>query len=862
MAHDVFVSHSAKDKTTADAVCAKLESHGIRCWIAPRDILPGHDWGGSIIKAINGARAMVLVFSKNANASPQIKREVERAVSKGVSVIPLRIENVLPSETLEFFISTPHWLDAFTPPLERHLEYLAEVVQKIIGGPEQPSPLPEDDAQEKAEAEAARVAEEKRAAAELTELKLAEEKRTAEAAEAARLAEEKRKLAEAAESARLAEERRKIEEEAKLEKRKAAEQAERARLADEKKKAAEAVEAEKRVAEQRKPAEKTPDWLPRAFRKIVGGFVSACIGWLAAFSCAAVFVLNSGAPKVRVRDANPEVWAGASSVALVSPDTMLFVGLLVWLLVLLPLYVFVPRTSKLWRVPICTAIGAVSGALITLGVLTAIGVYEYGILSASFLQAYAHTLNVEDLVLIGRIGAKGLCLVGAVFGGVTCWVGAATANYFHRARTVESKNDSAVETAATELSEERKAVKTAKPVDAEKAAEVQRTGALGKIETTDPTKKRATGISKIASAVSSQLIQHPLLFVITIVILLCLGGAAAWHFITVNAVNPLLTLQFDIGSDNQVFSVAFSRDGTRIATGGHQGVKVWDAQSGEELRTLERDSGWRCFFAFSPDGTRIVTGSEDKTTKVSDAQTGIELVKLGVNDDSVAFSPDGTRIVTGGGTRGIHVWDAQSGKELQLFAAEDIVTELAFSPDGRRIVTGGPYAIAKVWDARSGKELLTLGVTVDSVDFSPDGTRFVTGGRQAFTVWDAQSGKELVKLGVNDDSVAFSPDGTRIVTGGDTGIHVWDAQSGKELLTLKEHSEFHPVAFSPDGTRIVTGGPYTIAKVWDARSGKELLTLKGHSNYVTSVAFSPDGKRIVTGSKDGTAKVWSATIKE
>jgi hypothetical protein len=140
MVHDVFVSYSSKDKPTADAVCAVLESHGVRCWVAPRDILPGQDWGGSIIKAINGARAMVLVFSTNANTSNQIKREVERAVNKGIPVIPLRIEDVLPSETLEFFISTPHWLDAFAPPLERHLEYLAEVVQKIIGGPE-PSPL-------------------------------------------------------------------------------------------------------------------------------------------------------------------------------------------------------------------------------------------------------------------------------------------------------------------------------------------------------------------------------------------------------------------------------------------------------------------------------------------------------------------------------------------------------------------------------------------------------------------------------------------------------------------------------------------------------------------------------------------------
>jgi hypothetical protein len=154
MVHDVFVSYSSKDKPTADAACAVLESYGIRCWVAPRDILPGSDWGGSIIEAISGARAMVLIFSANANASPQIKREVERAVNKGIPVVPLRIEDVVPTASLEYFISTPHWLDAFTPPLERHLQYLAEVVRKIVGGPEVSiSPSVETESHEKAQAE-------------------------------------------------------------------------------------------------------------------------------------------------------------------------------------------------------------------------------------------------------------------------------------------------------------------------------------------------------------------------------------------------------------------------------------------------------------------------------------------------------------------------------------------------------------------------------------------------------------------------------------------------------------------------------------------------------------------------------------
>jgi len=116
MAHDVFVSYSTKDKPTADAICAALEANGIRCWIAPRDILPGSDWGEAIIDAIHACRAMVLVFSGSSNASSQIKREIERAVNVGIPVLPFRIEDVLPSKTLEYFISTQHWLDALTPP--------------------------------------------------------------------------------------------------------------------------------------------------------------------------------------------------------------------------------------------------------------------------------------------------------------------------------------------------------------------------------------------------------------------------------------------------------------------------------------------------------------------------------------------------------------------------------------------------------------------------------------------------------------------------------------------------------------------------------------------------------------------------
>src|ERR1700744_3644740 len=115
MAHDVFISYSSKDKPVADATCATLEAQGIRCWIAPRDIRPGSDWGEAIIDGINDARVFVLVFSSNANVSVQIKREVERAINKGLPVIPFRIENVMPTKSLGYFLFPPHLLGGASP---------------------------------------------------------------------------------------------------------------------------------------------------------------------------------------------------------------------------------------------------------------------------------------------------------------------------------------------------------------------------------------------------------------------------------------------------------------------------------------------------------------------------------------------------------------------------------------------------------------------------------------------------------------------------------------------------------------------------------------------------------------------------
>ncbi len=132
MAHDVFICHSSKDRTIANAICATLEQHRIRCWIAPRDVLPGSDYATSIVEAVSATRLTVLVFSDNSNQSPHVRREIERTVSRGIPILPFRVEDVLPSPSLEYFISDAHWLDALTPPLEQHLQQLVGVVRALL----------------------------------------------------------------------------------------------------------------------------------------------------------------------------------------------------------------------------------------------------------------------------------------------------------------------------------------------------------------------------------------------------------------------------------------------------------------------------------------------------------------------------------------------------------------------------------------------------------------------------------------------------------------------------------------------------------------------------------------------------------
>lgn len=125
-----FISYAKTDKKKAHAIANGLERRGVKCWIAPRDVRPGHEYGDEIMRGIAASRCMVLVMSRAANASTFVRREVERAVSKGKQVLTIRVENVEPKDGLDLFVSSLHWIDAFSGQLSPHVAKLADLLAK------------------------------------------------------------------------------------------------------------------------------------------------------------------------------------------------------------------------------------------------------------------------------------------------------------------------------------------------------------------------------------------------------------------------------------------------------------------------------------------------------------------------------------------------------------------------------------------------------------------------------------------------------------------------------------------------------------------------------------------------------------
>ncbi|OQX25165.1 MAG: hypothetical protein BWK80_17015, partial [Desulfobacteraceae bacterium IS3] len=212
-----------------------------------------------------------------------------------------------------------------------------------------------------------------------------------------------------------------------------------------------------------------------------------------------------------------------------------------------------------------------------------------------------------------------------------------------------------------------------------------------------------------------------------------------------------------------VNSVAYGPDGMLIASGSDdKTVRLWDAETGRELRTFIGHSSSVNSVSFSADGARIASGSDDVTVRVWDAISGAEIFELKGHSNtvsSVAFSPDGKRIASGSSDDTVRLWDAVSGAEIFVFRGHSgYVTSVAYSPDGTRIASGSGFLYSsednntvRMWDAISGAEIAVFrghSGSVRSVAYSPDGKRIASGsGDNTVRVWKLDLINEYLKHG-------------------------------------------------------------------------------------------------------------------
>ena len=292
---------------------------------------------------------------------------------------------------------------------------------------------------------------------------------------------------------------------------------------------------------------------------------------------------------------------------------------------------------------------------------------------------------------------------------------------------------------------------------------------------------------------------------------------------------------------------------------------------GSLIRTLTGHSNYVSSVAFSPDGSTLASGSHDKAIKLWDVSSGkLKTTITGHYGSicSVAFSPDGLILATGA-YKMIELWDISNGKiKTTLREHSHYINSVAFSPDGSTLASSSCDKAIKLWDIINGSCKITITEhlsNIYSVAFSPDGSTLASGNMNCqIQLWDIINGSCKITITEhlsNVYSVAFSPDAQTLASGSFDGkIQLWDVMNGKIKTTLWSHfGSVHSVAFSPDGL-ILAAGASKMIELWDVSCGKLKTTLAGHFSSVESVAFSPDGRTLASGSKDKTIKLWGIPV--
>jgi WD40 repeat protein len=303
------------------------------------------------------------------------------------------------------------------------------------------------------------------------------------------------------------------------------------------------------------------------------------------------------------------------------------------------------------------------------------------------------------------------------------------------------------------------------------------------------------------------------------------------------------------GHSAPVMSVAFSPDSRLLASAsdGMSSITPGEAiirhvATGQTQSVLHASMMGFASVAFSPDGISVATGG-DEGVKLWNHTTGDLIHRFRVHvSDGLSFSPDGRRVAAGGG--GLTILELATERVLHEFRPHPIqVSNVAFSPDGRRIATTS-------WGGNLARKV--------------DGVEQTEQLQAEVKVWDAESGKELLRMAGGGLGLAFSPDGTQIASGGQKGaVTIWGSSSGKVLSSLHGHaSAVASVAYSRDGRRLATGSADQTVRIWETRYGQEVLLLRDHHEPIASVAFSPDGRYLASASaangEPGKVMVWDS----